>query len=70
MSPKTKPLSRVAEEAIRLLTREFGVADTARFIRQFTTGTGDYAEERRERFAETSPDEILEEIEERRGRNS
>ena len=70
MSPKTKPLSRVNEEAIRLLTKELGVADTARFIRQFTTGTGDYTEELRERFAETSLDDLLEEIEERRGRNS
>ncbi|MEF8815994.1 MAG: hypothetical protein V5A58_04340 [Salinibacter sp.] len=70
MSPKTKPLSRVNEEAIQLLTKELGVADTARFIRQFTTGTGDYTEERRERFAETSLDDLLEEIEERRGRNS
>jgi hypothetical protein len=70
MSPKTKPLSRVNEEAIRLLTKELGVADTARFIRQFTIGAGDYTEERRERFAETSLDQLLEEIEERRGRNS
>jgi len=70
MSPKTKPLSRVNEEAIQLLTKELGVADTARFIRQFTTGTGDYTEERRERFAETPLDDLLEEIEERRGRNS
>lgn len=69
MSPKTKPLSRLNEEAIQLLTKELGVADTARFIRQFTTGTGDYTEERRERFAETSLGELLEEIEERRGRN-
>jgi len=69
MSPKTKTLSQVNEEAIHLLSRELGVADTARFIRQFTTGTGDYTKERRERFAETSLDEILEEIEERRGRN-
>ena len=70
MSPKIKPLSRVNEEAIQLLTKELGAADTARFIRQFTTGTGDYTEERRERFAETSLDDLLEEIEERRGRNS
>lgn len=70
MSPKTKPLSRVNEEAIQLLIEELGVADTARFIRQFTTGTGDYTEERRERFAEISLDDLLEEIEERRGRNS
>jgi len=70
MSSETKPLSRVDEEAIQLLTKELGVADTARFIRQFTTGTGDYTEERRERLTETSLDELLEEIEERRGRNS
>ena len=70
MSPKTKPLSRVNEEAIQLLIKELGVADTARFIRQFTTGTGDYTEERRERFAEISLDDLLEEIEERRGRDS
>jgi hypothetical protein len=70
MSPKIKPLSRVNEETIQLLTKELGAADTARFIRQFTTGTGDYTEERRERFAETSLDDLLEEIEERRGRNS
>ena len=70
MSPKTKPLSRVNEEAIQLLIKELGVADTARFIRQFTTGTGDYTEERRERFAEISLDDLLEEIEERRGRIS
>ena len=49
MSPKTKPLSQLNEEALRLLTEELGVADTARFLRQFTTGTGDYTEERRER---------------------
>jgi len=39
MSPKTKLLSQPNEEAIHLLTRELGVADTARFLRQFTTGT-------------------------------
>lgn len=66
MSPKTKPLSQLNEEAIHLLTRELGVADTARFLRQFTTGTGDYTKERRERLADTSLDEVLEKIRERR----
>ena len=66
MSAKTKPLSQLNEEAIHLLTRELGVADTARFLRQFTTGTGDYTKERRERLADTSLDEVLEKIRERR----
>jgi hypothetical protein len=66
MSPKTKPLSQLNEEAIHLLTRELGVADTARFLRQFTTGTGNYTEERRERLADTSLDEVLEKLRDRR----
>jgi hypothetical protein len=66
MSPKTKPLSQLNEEAIQLLTRELGVADTARFLRQFTTGTGNYTEERRKRLADTSLDEVVEEIKARR----
>jgi len=66
MSPKTKPLSQLNEEALRLLTEELGVADTARFLRQFTTGTGDYTEERRECYSDTSLDEVLERIKERR----
>jgi len=66
MSPKTKPLSQLNEEALRLLTKELGVADTARFLRQFTTGTGNYTEERRERYSETSLDEVLERIKEQR----
>ena len=49
MNPKTKPLSQLNEEALQLLTQELGVANTARFLRQFTTGTGNYTEERREK---------------------
>lgn len=66
MSPKTKSLNQLNEEAIHLLTKELGVADTARFLRQFTTGTGDYTKERRERHADTSLDEVLEKMRERR----
>lgn len=66
MSPKTKPLSQLNEEAIHLLTEELGVADTARFLRQFTTGMGDYTKERRERLADTSLDEVLKKVRERR----
>lgn len=66
MSAKTKPLSQLNEEAIHLLTRELGVADTARFLRQFTTGTGNYTEESRERPADTSLNEVVEEIKTRR----
>ncbi len=66
MSLQIKPLDELNEEVIRVLTRELGVANTARFIRQFTTGTGDYTEERQKLFAGQSLDDILELIRERR----
>jgi hypothetical protein len=68
MNLKTKPLDELNEEAFRALTRELGVANTARFIRQFTTGAGNYTEERREFFKDQSLDDILELIRERRKR--
>jgi hypothetical protein len=46
MSTTIKPLEEVTQEAIRLLSREMGVADTMRFLSQFITGSGNYTEER------------------------
>jgi hypothetical protein len=42
----TKPLSEITEEAIAILSRELGVANTLRFLSQFTAGNGNYTEER------------------------
>lgn len=42
------PLCELNEEAIQVLIRELDVANTARFIRPFSTGGGNYTEERRE----------------------
>lgn len=67
---KTKPLSEINAEAIRLLSRELGVANTARFIRQFSTGSGDYTEERKALLGEESLDDLLEQIRARRDRDS
>lgn len=66
MSVKLQPLDKLNEEAVHLLTRELGVANTARFIGQFTTGSGNYTEERRELFKDRTLDDLLEEIKERR----
>ncbi|MCE9552680.1 MAG: hypothetical protein K8T91_04785 [Planctomycetes bacterium] len=41
-----KPLSEVNHQAIRLLSEQIGVVDTFRFVNQFTTGHGNYTEER------------------------
>lgn len=57
-----KPLAEINQEAFRVLSREIGLANTLRFINQFSLGTGNYTDERRERFAGMALDDILVEI--------
>jgi hypothetical protein len=66
MAVELKPLRTITQEAIEVLSRELGVADTIRFLNQFTTGHGNYTEERGELFAEMSLDEIVKAIRDRR----
>lgn len=66
MSTEIQSLDKLNEEALRVLTRELGVANTARFIQQFTTGSGNYTEERRELFKDQTLDDLLDEIRRRR----
>jgi len=66
MAVPVRPLSEINEEAIRLLSREMGAADTARFISQFTTGFGDYTEERKELFEGLTLEEAAREIREKK----
>lgn len=47
MIAETKPLTEITQEALRLLYRELGLVNTIRFLNQFTTGFGNYTEERR-----------------------
>jgi hypothetical protein len=60
-----KPLAEVTERAIRILSREMGVADTMRFLNQYATGSGNYTDEREALFKDLSLDDMLSEI--RRG---
>lgn len=46
MSVTIRPLAELTHEAINLLCREMGVANTLRFLSQFSSGTGNYTEER------------------------
>jgi hypothetical protein len=57
-----QPLTEITTKAIHILTKEMGLANTIRFINQFTLGYGDYSEERKKLFSETSIDEITSEI--------
>jgi hypothetical protein len=62
MNIPAKSLTEVTNQALRVLTREIGSADTMRFIGQFSTGTGNYTEERAALFDHLSLDDVLAEI--------
>lgn len=59
MNVQTKPLSKITRQAIDVLSKEIGVVDTVRFLNQFTTGYGDYTEEREALFKDLTLEEIL-----------
>ena len=63
-----KPLVEINREAIRILSREIGIVDTVRFVNQFTTGYGNYTQEREELFADLTLDDILTAIKQGRSR--
>ena len=68
MIAEARPLAEVTQEAIRILFREIGVVNTVRFINQYTTGYGNYTEERRELFADQTLDDLVTQIKQRRER--
>jgi len=59
MNVHTKPLSEITRQAIDLLSKEMGIVDTVRFLNQFTTGYGNYTDEREDLFKDLTLDEIL-----------
>jgi uncharacterized membrane protein YGL010W len=61
-----KPLSEVNHQAIQLLAKHMGVVDTFRFVNQFTTGHGNYTQERDALFDHLTLDDIISAIEKRR----
>ena len=70
MIAETKPLAEITQDAMRVLYRELGVVNTVRFINQYTTGYGNYTEERRELFADETLDDLLDEIKQQRAERS
>ena len=59
MNVQTKPLSDITQQAIDLLFKEMGIVNTMRFLNQFTTGYGDYTQEREALFKDLTLDELL-----------
>lgn len=62
MIREARPLAEITTEALQILCREIGVVDTLRFVRQYTTGYGDYTAQREQLFAGTTLDRIVAEI--------
>ncbi len=60
MQPKS--LNQITQEAIALLTKEIGIANTLRFLNQFSTGYGNYTEEREAQFKDLTLAEILQQM--------
>jgi len=62
MIAETKPLTEITQTALRVLYRELGLVNTIRFLNQFTSGFGDYTEERRKLLEDQTLEEALTEI--------
>lgn len=48
--------------AIQVLTKEIGIVNTLRFIRQFTNGYGDYTKDRQRLYKDVALKDIVSEI--------
>jgi hypothetical protein len=66
MIAETRPLAEITEAAFKVLYKEIGLINTVRFVNQFTTGYGNYTEEREQLFADLTLDEIVAEIKRKR----
>ena len=69
MITDTLPLAEITKEALRVLYKEIGVVNTIRFVNQFTTGYGDYVQERKILFKDMTLDDLLAEIKQNRNQN-
>ncbi len=66
MRVQPQPLNEITNQAIEILSQQLGLANTVRFLNQFTTGYGNYTEEREQLFADMTLDDVVSEIEEMR----
>jgi len=59
MITQTKNLSEITQQSIEVLFKEVGIANTIRFLNQFSTGYGNYTEERENLFEDLTLNEVL-----------
>ncbi|MFB2879685.1 hypothetical protein [Floridanema aerugineum] len=65
MSSQAKSLSEITQQAIELLSKEIGIVNTVRFLNQFSTGYGNYTDEREQMFKDLTLEDILKQMENR-----
>lgn len=63
---EARPLAEITKEALKVLYKEIGVVNTVRFVGQFTTGYGNYTQEREQLFVDMTLDDIVSEIKRKR----
>ncbi|MBE9176421.1 hypothetical protein IQ225_15855 [Synechocystis salina LEGE 06155] len=63
MITETKNLSEITQQAIEILFKEVGIANTIRFLNQFSMGYGNYTDERRDLFEDLTMEQFLSEME-------
>ena len=61
-----RPLAEITHEALKVLYKEIGIANTVRFLNQFTTGYGNYTEEREQLFEGLIIDDVMAELKNKR----
>jgi hypothetical protein len=66
MNVTQTPVAEITTTAIRVLCREIGPVNTARFLNQFSTGSGDYTAERDAVLGNPTVEELLAELKETR----
>ncbi|MGB8700454.1 MAG: hypothetical protein WCD18_13650 [Thermosynechococcaceae cyanobacterium] len=59
MTTQIQPLSQITQHAIEILSKEIGIANTIRFLSQFSTGYGNYTEERDTLYKDLTLEEVL-----------
>lgn len=62
MIADTLPLAEITKEALRVLYKEIGIVNTIRFVNQFTSGYGDYTQERKHLFDGMTLDDLFAEM--------
>ena len=67
MKTNPMPIAEVTAAAIALLCREIGPVNTARFINHFSNGFGNYTEERDSLLGNPTVEDLVRDIEARRG---